>query len=110
MRISDWSSDVCSSDLGRRALVEGESLPEDVEARGEIRIVDDVGPIGVEDAAAVAAGGDLQSLEHGDAVLRPGGHCPGALPVGPVVGQRSEERRVGEECVSTCRYRGSPEP
>src|SRR3546814_11855821 len=23
---------------------------------------------------------------------------------------RSEERRVGKECVSTCRYRGSPEP
>src|SRR3546814_11404108 len=23
---------------------------------------------------------------------------------------RSEERRVGKECVSTCRYRGSPTP
>src|SRR3546814_17452510 len=23
--------------------------------------------------------------------------------------QRSEERRVGKECVSTCRYRGSPD-
>src|SRR3546814_16429260 len=26
-----------------------------------------------------------------------------------VVGARSEERRVGKECVSTCRYRGSPD-
>src|SRR3546814_19978177 len=24
--------------------------------------------------------------------------------------ERSEERRVGKECVSTCRYRGSPDP
>src|SRR3546814_17923855 len=31
-----------------------------------------------------------------------GGDGAGALP------RRSEERRVGKECVSTCRYRGSP--
>src|SRR3546814_12427228 len=29
-------------------------------------------------------------------------HCPGSLP------KRSEERRVGKECVSTCRSRWSP--
>src|SRR3546814_16686435 len=28
--------------------------------------------------------------------------------VGDATGFRSEERRVGKECVSTCRYRGSP--
>src|SRR3546814_19701767 len=28
---------------------------------------------------------------------------------GQVGGQRSEERRVGKECVSTCRYRWSPD-
>src|SRR3546814_19077774 len=27
-----------------------------------------------------------------------------------VAADRSEERRVGQECVSTCRYRGSPDP
>src|SRR3546814_17131876 len=38
----------------------------------------------------------------------------GARPVGldaiecPCTGQRSEERRVGKECVSTCRSRWSP--
>src|SRR3546814_16554920 len=26
-----------------------------------------------------------------------------------LIGERSEERRVGKECVRTCRYRGSPE-
>src|SRR3546814_19067247 len=29
-------------------------------------------------------------------------------PATPVPGQRSEERRVGNECVSTCRSRWSP--
>src|SRR3546814_16780934 len=31
-----------------------------------------------------------------------------ALAGGALVGFRSEERRVGKECVSTCRSRGSP--
>src|SRR3546814_10907868 len=61
MRISDWSSDVCSSDLAGRA------------------------------AAAAGSGAD-------DA---------GADDEGP---GRSEERRVGKECVSTCRSRWSPYP
>src|SRR3546814_11314649 len=32
----------------------------------------------------------------------------GVLPLNFVDGQRSEERRVGKECVSTCRSRWSP--
>src|SRR3546814_18521415 len=32
----------------------------------------------------------------------------GHTDVVPVTGQRSEERRVGKECVSTCRSRWSP--
>src|SRR3546814_13940294 len=37
---------------------------------------------------------------------------PGAVgeDFDPVAGVRSEERRVGEECVSTCRSRWSPSP
>src|SRR3546814_21053592 len=31
-----------------------------------------------------------------------------AIPRGIAIGRRSEERRVGKECVSTCRYRWSP--
>src|SRR3546814_12948869 len=41
----------------------------------------------------------------------PGRHAlaPGpAIPTIPLAGGRSEERRVGKECVSTCRSRGSP--
>src|SRR3546814_4865493 len=72
MRISDWSSDVCSSDLlfhaadGRRRRAVGRGHP------------------------PALAGGRRQGLHQ---------HR-----------RRSEERRVGKECVSTCRSRWSPYP
>src|SRR3546814_9580977 len=69
MRISDWSSDVCSSDLG---------LCRDRARKGR-------------DAAADRG-------RHRDRQRR--------LPArGPRKPGRSEERRVGKECVSTCRSR-----
>src|SRR3546814_2395995 len=77
MRISDWSSDVCSSDL----------------------LVPTVDRCPAPDRA----------LERG---------CPherarwkgryGRNPVADHLRRRSEERRVGKECVSTCRSRWSP--
>src|SRR3546814_7862323 len=78
MRISDWSSDVCSSDLDGA---------EPVDQR-------DTRPLGVRPA--------------GDGKIR-GGRNPAetGLPLRRRVG-RSEERRVGKECVSTCRSRWSP--
>src|SRR3546814_4430425 len=76
MRISDWSSDVCSSDLDLPpCLIDGEIV-----AYGK-----DGNP-------------DFSSLQ---AVLKRG---HGAQDEGT----RSEERRVGKECVSTCRSRWSP--
>src|SRR3546814_301734 len=74
MRISDWSSDVCSSDLLRRCAAPG--------------------------APALPRGRSA-----GDTLLR---LCAPAHPPyrGGLV--RSEERRVGKECVSTCRSRWSP--
>src|SRR3546814_1246088 len=63
MRISDWSSDVCSSDL------RVPSHPHLVDPRE-------------------AASRDFTSPKSGP--------------------RRSEERRVGKECVSTCRSRWSP--
>src|SRR3546814_4157350 len=74
MRISDWSSDVCSSDLG-------------------------VGtPLGPDLTSGTWLWGDgsLASLTD---TIRKGVPAPK---------QRSEERRVGKECVSTCRSRWSP--
>src|SRR3546814_16656495 len=95
MRISDWSSDVCSSDLSGLA-------------------------------SSWAA-----FTVHGSLNLQPGGRLGFVLPAellhanyaAPVrrflfenfaqvdlvlFEERSEERRVGKECVSTCRSRWSP--
>src|SRR3546814_3652868 len=72
MRISDWSSDVCSSDLM------GELL----------RAIDAYTGHAITRLA-------MQVSPH--VMARPGELC-----------MRSEERRVGKECVSTCRSRWSP--
>src|SRR3546814_14696882 len=117
MRISDWSSDVCSSDLkeGSTAdvVLKGVVLKE-----GNLQ-PSDVNIMGVSPAVAV------QSLvgQRVDAAFLFEPYDRIAQLVAPVkqiyeVGQawpfpcmvviRSEERRVGKECVSTCRSRGSP--
>src|SRR3546814_4464340 len=92
MRISDWSSDVCSSDL-RRQPVGAASPGERTEAR--IR-------------RGVGAGAD-QTAQRGD---RGKQHEMIELPAAGCLVQhqrtRSEERRVGKECVNTCRSRWSP--
>src|SRR3546814_19743213 len=77
MRISDWSSDVCSSDL--RAIASADcclALTSCARSR-----------------AAIACGSKTSDCASASA--------PSA---------RSEERRVGKACVSTCRYRWSPYP
>src|SRR3546814_3987909 len=83
MRISDWSSDVCSSDLEKVKLVItveehtiygglGGLVAEILSEASPRRVV----RFGIEDRWGESA--------------------------------RSEERRVGKECVSTCRSRWSP--
>src|SRR3546814_17198852 len=88
MRISDWSSDVCSSDLGRATRYKrrhGEAL--------QGKAVRLLRRYGCHRRPCLCA----QLLSH-----------RGSSP--PSAGQRSEERRVGTECVSTCRSRWSPYP
>src|SRR3546814_5460002 len=86
MRISDWSSDVCSSDLGRKR-------------RGDApnRLVD-----------------RRQALHEADGIqYRQPSRIADRVQYRPLTlaeGERSEERRVGKECVSTCRSRWSPYP
>src|SRR3546814_1095784 len=73
MRISDWSSDVCSSDL----------------ALGLFHLASPIGTlIGVGICGWMAAHYGWRSAI--------------------IAVSRSEERRVGKECVSTCRSRWSP--
>src|SRR3546814_1741854 len=70
MRISDWSSDVCSSDLGEGGTREDTAIIE----------------------ILATAGATNNFPQSGLNFMR----------------YRSEERRVGKECVSTCRSRWSP--
>src|SRR3546814_12855733 len=90
MRISDWSSDVCSSDLGLRGRRPARAAP------GRARVQ----PLGGERAARRQRGGRRRVLE------RPRPAIAGT--VGGAGIRSSEERRVGNECVSTCSSRWSP--
>src|SRR3546814_13083151 len=97
MRISDWSSDVCSSDLQRRA---GNA------AEMESRLV------GLEHAEVNNAWSNQQAASVDNFSFRRNIHLPSGKNAVALQQKntRSEERRVGKECVSTCRSRGSPIP
>src|SRR3546814_17972458 len=101
MRISDWSSDVCSSDLLDGGLVEGVVADRPT----KVRVVDY----------------DVEGADPDDLVMVPGDHHTPAFVSGWAVesvcvdhkwiasldAARSVERRGGKECVSTCSSRGS---
>src|SRR3546814_20740937 len=93
MRISDWSSDLCSSDLREGANVYRIAV-QDV-SQGGVKVRSD---------AALATNAEivvtLPGLEPQRGIVC--WHHQG------MVGLRSEERSVGHECVSTCRSRWSP--
>src|SRR3546814_4139226 len=95
MRISDWSSDVCSSDL---CLVEavGLSLQIAIGLREAITLMQVVAP----GRTVITLGPQLRI---GDVARQRPFERAIAL-----AGVRSEERRVGKECVSPCRSRWSP--
>src|SRR3546814_19888053 len=104
MRISDWSSDVCSSDLPPverpcPLLQIGGRIGLEWQAVGHLIGIASTQQIGVE--AAIIAG-SFDPYVAGAQPIAQRGHD------GRLV--RSEERRVGKECVSTCRYRWSPIP
>src|SRR3546814_19923262 len=96
MRISDWSSDVCSSDLTVNHRLN--ALGYLYLARLDPRFPDS-GNNGQLDLIAA-----LQWVQRNIAAF---GGDPGNVTVFGQSG-RSEERRVGKECVSTCKYRWSP--
>src|SRR3546814_16774982 len=108
MRISDWSSDVCSSDLGRLGIA--------------LLLM-----IGAISLATLS----LEAQYHQRWLSFPGIIATAQVPLATIIVTflfyrslrlrkdaqpffwalslfRSEERRVGKECVSTCRSRWSP--
>src|SRR3546814_2823029 len=98
MRISDWSSDVCSSDLGdgnvHRRFSDGVIRVMGHQHAIHQRHHDETAAKAEQHRryATQAAEARKQYIEHR----------------GESVKWRSEERRVGQECVSTCRSRWSP--
>src|SRR3546814_13877895 len=99
MRISDWSSDVCSSDLAEPIVT---IVDMDLIA-GRTQIFRAAQPRrpGADHADRLPARGP--GVERLDPAFIPRG-------IGDELFDRSEERRVGKECVSTCRFRWSPYP
>src|SRR3546814_18244625 len=138
MRISDWSSDVCSSDLGlaapdrapeveatrrRRTLAQqtGDKPPA-LRHRSHLygKIVQPFGGGGLIRVGPKLARGDQRAIlvEHRlhlrlDAFLITPVKLTAISPSCSIrprmkIIRRSEERSVGKECVSTCRSRWSP--
>src|SRR3546814_7470936 len=151
MRISDWSSDVCSSDLlDARKL---DKLPSPTPGAGDIRIAVHAAGVNFADtlqivgkyqhkpplpfAPGMEVAGEVVAVGEGASHLKPGDRVFAAMRAGafaeecvvpadhatripdgmdyvaaaafPIVyGTRSEERRVGKECVVTCSSLWSP--
>src|SRR3546814_12901894 len=100
MRISDWSSDVCSSDL---------HLPT---ATGRKRNGKRLLTVGTDCAlgkkyTALALTQALRA-SGANADFRASGQTGILIAGSGIAMDRSEERRVGKECVCTCRSRWSP--
>src|SRR3546814_13143243 len=107
MRISDWSSDVCSSDLIARAAQRQFQRLEHVEA-DDVGRIDKFMVVGIDVEERIArCFGKSGKLKHGIEVERIAAIFAVA-GLGIELG-RSEERRVGKECVSTWRSRWSPQ-
>src|SRR3546814_15476622 len=118
MRISDWSSDVCSSDLPVRSEIAincgtnvfGPGFRANATIGRAVRLMIlnlggarpnelDKGTLGHPGRFSYCIGEDEENSPW----------TPLHVERGCAVGDsRSEERRVGKECVSTCRSRWSP--
>src|SRR3546814_19356565 len=107
MRIGDWSSDVCSSDLGFGTRFEGQpgTNPEELIAAAHAACFTMALSFGL-----ARAGYNGDTLETSAAVTpaqQDGGFTITKSALTLTGRVRSEERRVGKECVSTCRSRWS---
>src|SRR3546814_18358476 len=96
MRISDWSSDVCSSDLNARA-----------ERMGWLPSAPQIKTNPLEVGKAIKASG-MEAKDYVAGALKSGELEMSCFDPDDPANWRSEERRVGKECVSTGRYRWWP--
>src|SRR3546814_15110092 len=100
MRISDWSSDVCSSDLSmteeRAKTLRLSPMTAHNGTRHSTAFT-----VSIEAREGVTTGISAHDRAHTIAVAIDPDKTADDI-VSP--GHRSEERRVGKECVSTCRF------
>src|SRR3546814_15897204 len=96
MRISDWSSDVCSSDLLANMSHE---------LRTPLNSI--IGFAELIEREIYGTHSDPRYGEYSGHIGSSGRHLLDL--VNDVLNIRSEESRVGKECVSKSRYRGSPD-
>src|SRR3546814_17219013 len=106
MRMSDWSSDVCSSDLGIQVDVWGKFLRND-EPPCELLVVLFGALVSQQRERRISHHGPVHRLT----VRRVAQTC-GALRIleyvhGCLAEPRSEERRVGKGCLGKCRVGGA---
>src|SRR3546814_19319727 len=106
MRISDWSSDVCSSDLPQLLADSAAEISTAVGPRAHV--------------VEYGSGSGRKTRLLLDALDDPVAYTPIEISRSALLAsverldrelddvERSEERRVGTECVSTCRSRWSP--
>src|SRR3546814_15788731 len=123
MRISDWSSDVCSSDLTGALLGRGIKRIVDAHWLKELGIAQAMWVYEVENFGPFLVESDLEGnslfeqsnreVNHKVAGLYANLKPPALKRYGETTSRedevvRSDERRVGKECVSTSRSRWSP--
>src|SRR3546814_8634669 len=104
-RISDWSSDVCSSYLLEYDGVQMLGLPSGFT---QVLINGRRAPAGEADGAFFVDRLPSELVERIEIVRAPRADQPSEGVAGTLNVIRSEERRVGKECVSPCRSRWSP--
>src|SRR3546814_18843420 len=99
MRISDWSSDVCSSDLEGKAMhsadegIRYDATPESIAG---VKLLQEGGTVTAATSSQICDGASAV-LICSEQALKDHGLTP----------RRSEERREGKRCVSTVRSRWS---
>src|SRR3546814_12089192 len=112
MRISDWSSDVCSSDLLTGKYQPGKAPPKGSRAgRKDRRMLEsEFRPESLAIAQKIKAHAEAKGMTAADFAINwvLANPIVTAVLAGPRTLDRSEERRVGKECVSKCRSRWSP--
>src|SRR3546814_12361641 len=94
MRISDWSSDVCSSDLPDLGLQTKAGMSHQSDLCSQTEAI----------CWTIAAPNQFNIFRRKGIMPNDRGFLDRRIEQAPAL-VRSEERRVGKECVSTCRSR-----